>query len=504
VPALFALGGVLLTYAAARRLYGRTAGRMAAIVLGTSLLYFVLGHILILDMAVSVLMSVTLFCFILGVREAPGVRRRWLFYGLYASAALATLTKGLIGFLVTGAVMFCWLLVFNQWKRLRPFYLPTGLLLFLALVAPWHVLAAWHNPTWVHRYFVFEHWQRFATPVAARHGAWHFYLWIVIAGLIPWTAFLWPALRDALRGGWEKRKENADAWFLVTWALFIFLFFTKSHSKLPPYILPIFPALAVLIGAWLARAVDENNVARLRLGLRGFSFVCGLFAVALILAVMRPELVRIAPEQALALQPSVFAMAAVLLLGGIFTPWLARIRGVRAALACIVVTTTLFYALLQWAAPHVQKPGTKSLALLVKARVQPGNRRDALPRVFSRLHILRGAGRGCRELQGRTGDGGRRRGAGEWTFSGGGGFPRIVDEAGPHLGGRAQNRRHRTFWRQEFSLSFARRVAGPLSLQQSTLTCPLPSVPRPPPALSLSKGFCHSRVPRSTTKPSRE
>ena len=59
------------TYAAARRIYGRSAGLAAALVLGTSLLYFALARFLILDMAVSVFMGATLFCFILGVREPP-------------------------------------------------------------------------------------------------------------------------------------------------------------------------------------------------------------------------------------------------------------------------------------------------------------------------------------------------------------------------------------------------------------------------------------------------
>ena len=383
-PVLFALGGVLLTYAAARRLHGREAGLLAATVLGTSMLYFVIAHIMLLDMAVSVLMSATLFCFILGVREAPGARRRWLFYGLYASAALATLTKGLIGFLVTGAVMFLWLLIFNQWKRLRPLHLPSGIALFLAIAAPWHLLAAQHNETWVHRYFVYEHWERFSTPAASRPGAWHYFVWIVIAGLIPWIGFLWPAVRDAVRGGpfgglracWAKRNENADAWFFLTWVVFIFLFFSKSHSKLAPYILPIFPALAVLIGAWLAQAARaEGGAKRLRAGLGAFSFFCGLLALALCVAVARPELVRLDdPAQVLALQIPAFTMAGVLLVGGIFVPWLARIRGVRAAVAGLVATMALFFATLQFAAPNIQKPGTKALAGIVAARAQPGDR----------------------------------------------------------------------------------------------------------------------------------
>jgi len=70
VPVLFAIAGLLATYAATRRIYGRAAGLFAALVLGTSLFYFALGRFLILDMAVSVCMSATLFCFLLGVREA--------------------------------------------------------------------------------------------------------------------------------------------------------------------------------------------------------------------------------------------------------------------------------------------------------------------------------------------------------------------------------------------------------------------------------------------------
>ena len=387
VPALFALWGVLMTYSAARRLHGRNAGLLSAGVLGTSLLWFAIGHIPILDMAVSVLMACALFSFLLGVREPPGAARRWWFYKLYASMALATLAKGLIGFLVTGAVMFLWLLVFDQWKRLRPLYLPRGALLFLAIAAPWHVLAALHNETWVHRYFVYEHFERFLTSAASRPGPWYYFIGILIAGLIPWTGFLWPALRDAARGGpfdgltagelrasWARRKENADAWFLVTWAVFIFFFFSVSKSKLPPYILPIFPALAVLIGAWLARAVEENAVARVRVGLGVFSFLCGALALALCVVVARPELVKMDVAQALVLQPPAFAMAAVLLLGGIFAPGVVKTKGVRPALAGVVATMALFFAALQFAAPAINKPGTKALALFVKAHAQPGDR----------------------------------------------------------------------------------------------------------------------------------
>lgn len=375
VPAGFGLGGILLTYAAARRRYGCDAALAAAIVLGTSLLYVALSRFLILDMAVSVLMSATLFCFILGIREAPGVRRRWLFYGLYASAALATLTKGLIGFLVTGAVMFLWLLIFNQWKRLRPFYLPSGLLLFLAIAVPWHVLAARHNETWVHRYFVYEHFLRFTSSAASRPGPWYYFIPVLLLGIFPWTGFLGCAIRHALPGGWAARKERADEWFYVVWVGFVFLFFSASQSKLPPYILPVFPPLAVLIGAWFAASpVAGESPRRLRRGLRVFSFFCGLLGVVVLVAVFKVGLVIKDPPRAVALQPFAVAIAVVLFTGGIFAPWLARARGERPALGTMAATLAVFFCLLVLALPEIQRPGTKSLAAIVAASARPGDR----------------------------------------------------------------------------------------------------------------------------------
>ena len=372
VPALFALGGVLLTYGAARRLHGRNAGLAAGLILATSLLYFALARILLLDMVVSVLMSTALFCFILGVQEPAGARRRWLFYALYASMALATLTKGLIGFLVTGAVMFLWLLVCNQWHRLRPLYLPTGALLFLALAAPWHVLAALHNPTWVHRYFVYEHWERFTSTAASRPGPWWYFVPVALLGLFPWTGFLWGALRAALRGGWAARKENANAWFLVIWAAFIFLFFSKSHSKLPPYILPVFPPLAVLLGAWLAQPPEDDGRG-LRRGLGVFSFICALLGAAMLVAVLKPGLIIRDPLQAQALRSYALVIAAIVLAGGL-VPWLVRGRGPLQALGAMVGAVAVFYAALTFAVPDIQRPGTRDLALIVKARAQLGDR----------------------------------------------------------------------------------------------------------------------------------
>lgn len=370
-PALFGLGGILITYAAARRLYNRTTGLAAAVVLGTSLIHFVLSRILLLDMAVAVLMSAALFCFILGVGEPAGARRRWLFYGLYAAAALATLAKGLIGFLVPGAVMFLWLLVFNQWRRLLPMYLPSGVAVFLAIAAPWHVLAAQRNPGWAQFYFVHEHWARFTTTGHGRYEPFWFFIPVILFGVFPWLGFLSGAVREAIAGGWSRRKENAVAWFLLTWVAFVFLFFSKSQSKLIPYVLPVFPAIAVVIGAWVARRWTERTSVPTRFQFRLFAFAGGLLGAAVLFAVLKPGFIR-DTEQAAALRPYGLALGAILIVGGVLAPWAAQVRGVKAGLVVIVGTVVAFYAGLLLAAPGLQRPSTKELALVARERIKPG------------------------------------------------------------------------------------------------------------------------------------
>ncbi len=367
VPAAFALVGVLLTYFAGRRLYEPSVGLAAALVLGTSLLYFALSQILLLDMAVAVLVSAALFCFILGVREPAGRSRRLWFYGLYLSAAFATLTKGLIGFLLPGAVMFLWLLVFKQWRRLIPFYLPSGMALFAAVAVPWHVAVATRNPGWAQFYFVHEHWLRFTTTIHGRHQPWWFFVPIVAVGLFPWLGFVASGLRAALAGGWARRKENADAWFLAIWAAFVFLFFSKSQSKLIPYILPVFPPLAVLAGVGLIAAVKSG---RSRIGVHVFAGFCGLLVAALLVAATIRGVIR-TPEQAAVLRPYAFTLAAVFACGAVAATWLMQRGMVRVVLGVMGATAVLANVLLSRVAPIVERPGTLALAEYVRAHAAP-------------------------------------------------------------------------------------------------------------------------------------
>lgn len=138
-PILFSIAGCLITYITAHIYYGRKTGLLAAGILGTSLLYFAIGHLATIDMTVSLLITATLVAFLLGVQTPIGLKRRGYFYLAAVCAAFAVLTKGLIGFVFPIMIIGLWVLLLNKWKELKTWYLPTTILIALLIAAPWHI-----------------------------------------------------------------------------------------------------------------------------------------------------------------------------------------------------------------------------------------------------------------------------------------------------------------------------------------------------------------------------
>ncbi len=356
-PALFALTGCLMTYIAGRKLFGRSSGLAGAGVLATSLLYYGLSRILILDMLVSALISVTLFAFIIGVREPPGRTRRLWFYLLYVGAALATLSKGLIGFGLPGAIIFFWLLLTRQWRCLRPFYLFSGTLIFLAIALPWHVLTARANEDFFQFYIIHSHFARFVSKAHGHQQPFWFFVPIALAGLFPWVCFLWPALRRKYLDPSTRSETRSSFQFMLIWAGLILLFFSVSGSKLPPYILPMLPPLALLIGVFLARVWEERHYDGIKIGLRVYLAVCFLLLVGAVLGILdRPKEVQEAVMVPALVAGALFVAS---MIGVVFS---AIRRQTRMALSVILLTVTGFYFTLTFIIPIVQRPSTRELA----------------------------------------------------------------------------------------------------------------------------------------------
>jgi 4-amino-4-deoxy-L-arabinose transferase-like glycosyltransferase len=285
--ACFAVLLCMLTYGLGRMLYGRKAGWLGALTLATSLYMFALSRIVLVDVPVSFFIAATLTAFLYVAYAPEGRRRNIVLYAMYAAAACAVLTKGLIGAVLPGAIVFLWLALTKRWSLLRHVRLVSGTVLFLAIAVPWHVLVSLRNPEFAQFYFIHEHFQRFLTKEAGRYQPVWFFAAVLLGGLFPWIAFIYQAKAEALRGFWRNRFEDGRPLFLIIWIALIFIFFSLSDSKLIPYILPIFPPIAALLGRYFAAAWEEK---------RAPGFAAGLWALIgllVLMAVVPPLLINI-------------------------------------------------------------------------------------------------------------------------------------------------------------------------------------------------------------------
>ncbi|WP_404420961.1 glycosyltransferase family 39 protein [Nibricoccus sp. IMCC34717] len=367
--ALLAAGGAVATYLGGRFLYGRRTGLIAAFLLSTTLLYYAMSRVVILDMAVSVFITTALLSFVAALEFPDGPRRRLLWYGFYASMALATLSKGLIGIVLPGAVAFFWVLLLNQWSRLRPFYPWTGSLVLLAIAAPWHVLASLRNHDFAQFYFVHEHFQRFFSRVHDRYEPIWFFLPVLVGGLLPWVFFAPAAVRLALAGGWQARRENRTAWFLVLWIAVIVLFFSKSQSKLIPYILPVFPACAILLARPLAQTWSGTVPRGVRSGFLAVAAFFVLFAVALVVY----PVPRATPEMVAALAPFRIALPIFLLVAAWLMVWRMRKGNLPGAFLSACVCFALFLVTVNPLGQILDTRSSKSLMLQLKPLLKEGD-----------------------------------------------------------------------------------------------------------------------------------
>lgn len=256
--ALAAWGCIILAYRMGLFFHGARTGLFSAAILTTFLYHAAIGRINILDMPLAFFVCMAIWS---GFRYyAEGERRRIRLYLLYVFSALAFLAKGLIGIVFPFGIVILWLLMSRRWREVFALVSPIGILLFAAVALPWLVLVQQANPDFFRFFFIQEHLQRYATRMHGRYQPFYFYLPIILAGTLPWCAFLPEALRDfrrkagALFGGVEKL-------FLLTWIGTILIFFSLSSSKLIPYIAPVFPPLAVFFGHLFRRYEDEADAA---------------------------------------------------------------------------------------------------------------------------------------------------------------------------------------------------------------------------------------------------
>lgn len=249
---------------------GYTARRLGTVefaltsvgVLLASPYFLAMGGIVTLDMGLTAWTTLAVCAFLLAHAGPERERRRWMLVA-WGGMGLAILSKGLIGIVFPSAAIFFHCLVNRDWGLLKRLEWLRGLALFFAITVPWHLAVSIANPEFAHFYFVHEHFERFLSKAHRREEAWWFFWPILFGGFLPWALMLIPAAWS----GWREdqadksiasagsRKDKAFPWrrFAILWTLLIMIFFSLSGSKLPAYILPVFPIFALVVADWLVR-----------------------------------------------------------------------------------------------------------------------------------------------------------------------------------------------------------------------------------------------------------
>ncbi|MGA8306831.1 MAG: phospholipid carrier-dependent glycosyltransferase [Candidatus Acidiferrales bacterium] len=169
------------------------------------------------------------------------------------SLGLAVLAKGPAGVVLAAGAIGIWALATSRWRDALRLTHPLAIAVFCLVVLPWYVLCALRNPDFLH-IFIFQHnFERYLTPMFQHRQPFWYFVPILLLGLLPWTACLWPAFEEGLQLWRQNSWSRSPGFFFACWAIFPFLFFSFSQSKLPGYILPAIPALSLLIAVGLQR-----------------------------------------------------------------------------------------------------------------------------------------------------------------------------------------------------------------------------------------------------------
>ncbi len=289
---LAALGCIAIVYRFAYALWGRWTALWSVLILLTCVEFFVLARVVIFDMLLTFFLTLSLCAFYEATHaENPKQRRIW-FLAMCLGVGIATLIKGLVGVVVPGIVIMGYLLLSKQWKAPRSIDAVFGALVFFAIVSPWYLMAEWRNPGYLHYYLWEEHFGRFVTNEFDRAEPWYYFIGIGLIGFLPWSLLLPLFAPHAYKTGWQSKLAD-PALYLISWAVLPLLFFSISKSKLPHYILPIFPALAMLTAAAMVRVYQEAPV-KLQVALSLTWWVQIICSIYFLLGLLFPEIL---PQQ---------------------------------------------------------------------------------------------------------------------------------------------------------------------------------------------------------------
>jgi 4-amino-4-deoxy-L-arabinose transferase-like glycosyltransferase len=336
-----------------------------------------MSHFVNPDLTLTVCLSLCLLCFILGTRTLNSShsgfkQHRYYFWGMYGFAALATLTKGLIGLLFPSLIILVWISLFNHWRQLKYYCIPSGILLFLVITLPWHLAVQIKNPEFFQFYFIDQHILRYLTDYSQRKQPIWFFPLAVAIGFLPWISFFLASIRlpqrrwlNALKPSWQQRHLHEVTVFFIIWFIVILLFFTLSHSLLFSYALPTLPPLAILLACQLSPYWQEKKT--------NFTINRGFILITIIgLGLSIAGLIAVYPQSVSYFYKAYWYLSLALLAASSLLSSIAyKLKGFKAGFITLFTGFSLCYISINLSYPTIDHRSIKPLALALQPLLTP-------------------------------------------------------------------------------------------------------------------------------------
>ena len=262
---------VLVLYHYAQKFFNENVAFIAALVMASCINFFYIAKASVTDMTLLLFLSTALYAYL----DED-------YYLMYLCAGLATLTKGPIGIVFTGAIAVLHMLATKDFKPLLDKKLYSGWLIYFAVTVPWYwLMYEAHGQVFVDTFLGLHNAGRFANPEHPGRVVWHYYIPVLILGLFPWINMFVNAVVAAVRNSSRGRSKLL---FFQIWWVFVFLFFSVAQTKLVSYIFPLFPAAALLIGWYLNQISDRFALPSKWTLLLPTGLFFGLFAAGMVFA----------------------------------------------------------------------------------------------------------------------------------------------------------------------------------------------------------------------------
>jgi 4-amino-4-deoxy-L-arabinose transferase-like glycosyltransferase len=321
VPAVAGFLTLLLIMGLGKRIFDGPTGVMAAWIYLTSVIPAIMARLPIIDGVFSLILTATWVTWWLGYKAHTKQARRLWYCISWACLGLAVMTKGIAAIALTGLIAGGFIFCRRDWRALLSMAWVPGLLIFAVIVVPWHWAVSSRNPGFFHFYIVVQH---FARLVSQEHAKpFWFFMAIFPFGMLLWTAFFFPATAKsfqkafkavrALRGdgGRGDGGQGEAILFLTIWVIAVIGLFSLSTCKLVPYILPAYPAMALLMAHFVSgQAIMSRSVRWSAAILAILLLVCA--GVLMPLAMQQDTLSMVE------LVPAIRVGQAGLILGGVF------------------------------------------------------------------------------------------------------------------------------------------------------------------------------------------